>query len=65
MLVVSLFLLCCRVRIRQLEAEAVGHKATVAALESKSASDLGAEQASSIRKMGDAETRHHVGNFMF
>lgn len=58
----SLFRLHCRTRIRQLEAEVIGLKTSVAAMEARAASDLSSEQASSIRKMAEAETRHQVSN---
>lgn len=58
----SLLTLYRRARIRQLEAEALGLKTAVAAVEARAASDLSSEQASSIRKMAEAETRHQVSN---
>ncbi|CAN0430653.1 unnamed protein product, partial [Ectocarpus sp. 12 AP-2014] len=51
-------LAAARARIGQLEAEAAEHTLRLAAVESRSASALRAEQESYIKKIFDAEARH-------
>ncbi|CAN0486601.1 unnamed protein product, partial [Ectocarpus sp. 12 AP-2014] len=51
-------LAAARARINQLEAEAAENTVRLAAVESRSASDLRAEQESCLKKISDAEARH-------
>lgn len=49
-----------RARTSQLEAEAAEHTVRLAEVESRSASDLRAEQESCLKKISEAETRHQA-----
>eukprot|EP00903_Cladosiphon_okamuranus_P008996 g8606.t1 len=54
-------LVVARARISQLEAEAAGHASHLAAVESRAASGLKAEQEACLTRISNAETRHQEG----